>query len=518
MRMFDPRRSWAVLIGTSSYREDPELADLPAVRRNLEELLVTLTDPVHCGFPRDQVRVIDDPSDAALIGRALHEAGERATDLLLIYYAGHGLIDRAGGLHLGLTGTASQHSLLPYSAVPYGVVRETVRASSAACRIVVLDCCFSGRAIEVATGPAAVVAGQLEIQGACTLASSSRTSTSIARSGARHTAFTGELLSVLRTGIPDGAEFLDLDTVYGEVRRRLRVKGLPEPQIASVQNAARLGLVRNRAVLGDPAPPEAEPPRRVRTVPRWSVPATVPRWSVPAMIGAIALVTAVVLALVLAGGDGKPPQEQLAKGSSAPVRSAAPTLTDGGTLTASESNGPSPGTGPRTATGSGPIRSGSPSDNPQSALPARTCAVPSALVGRPITEVRATLDAQRLKHDETSVDSAESDAVVNRVLPLEGQSMSCTGTVRLFVTHRYVIMDDLIGYSDTKFADWVTAHKYTDADWKELPSGCGPRLTCKTIVEQHPAPCTRFYPSDQAKTISVRFGQEPETPHVPQVC
>ena len=27
MRMFDPRRSWAVLIGTSSYREDPELAD-----------------------------------------------------------------------------------------------------------------------------------------------------------------------------------------------------------------------------------------------------------------------------------------------------------------------------------------------------------------------------------------------------------------------------------------------------------------------------------------------------------
>jgi len=44
VRLPDPERSYAVLIGTASYRS-PELTDLPAVTNNLDELAEVLTDP-----------------------------------------------------------------------------------------------------------------------------------------------------------------------------------------------------------------------------------------------------------------------------------------------------------------------------------------------------------------------------------------------------------------------------------------------------------------------------------------
>ena len=48
MRLPDPQRSYAVLIGTSTYRS-AELADLPAVRNNVEGLAEVLTDPTTGG-------------------------------------------------------------------------------------------------------------------------------------------------------------------------------------------------------------------------------------------------------------------------------------------------------------------------------------------------------------------------------------------------------------------------------------------------------------------------------------
>jgi TCP-1/cpn60 chaperonin family protein/caspase domain-containing protein len=257
MRLFDPERSRVVLIGTSRYDSDPELHALPAVRGNLTALESVLTDPARCGLPPEHVEVVTDPANAAAVGAVLGDAAEAAEDLLLIYYAGHGLIDSQGSLYLGLTTTRSGVQLR-FSALPYEWIRGALHESGASTRVVVLDCCFSGRAINAQAGPEAVIGGQVEIEDAYTLTSTSRNRTALAPEGARFTAFTGELLDLLRNGVPDGPEIITLDLLYFELRRALMRKGMPRPEAGRINNAHQLGISRNVAARR-PALPGAAP-------------------------------------------------------------------------------------------------------------------------------------------------------------------------------------------------------------------------------------------------------------------
>ncbi|MBD0695070.1 hypothetical protein [Streptomyces sp. CBMA123] len=92
-------------------------------------------------------RVIDASADMATLGPQLTEVISRASDVLLAYYTSHGLLDDRGRLYLGLTRAVP--SLLHYTALPMNVMREEMENSPAAIRILILDCCFPGRAIEV---------------------------------------------------------------------------------------------------------------------------------------------------------------------------------------------------------------------------------------------------------------------------------------------------------------------------------------------------------------------------------
>ncbi|MGW7595693.1 caspase, EACC1-associated type, partial [Streptomyces rubiginosohelvolus] len=91
------------------------------------------------------------------------------------------------------------------------------------------------------------------------LASVPDTSFALAPPGETHTAFTGELLRLLREGVPGGPELLDLDTVYAQVYAALRAKGRPLPQKRDRNTAGGLALARNAAWappgFGPPPPP-----------------------------------------------------------------------------------------------------------------------------------------------------------------------------------------------------------------------------------------------------------------------
>ena len=90
MRLPDPQHSQVVLIGTSKY-EDKKLPDLPAVGRSINDLAAALSDPVHGVVPDDHCSMLADEGDIRRIGRQLRLAARKAEDLLLVYYAGHGL-------------------------------------------------------------------------------------------------------------------------------------------------------------------------------------------------------------------------------------------------------------------------------------------------------------------------------------------------------------------------------------------------------------------------------------------
>lgn len=260
MRMPDPLRSRAVLLGFDKFA-DPELLDLPAVKHNIDDLAKVLTIPwgtalpdKHCTRPRDEAPPAD-LADLASIGARLATAAKEAEDLLLVYYAGHGLIGPDGELYLSLPGTSSEPDLVAWTGIPFSLVRRALANARAESRVLILDCCFSGQAIGAMATTTSVVAGQLEVSGTCTLASSPANRPSTAPVGARHTAYTGELLDFLRHGTADAAEFLTLQTIHEHLARALPSKGHPRPELRNTQTVGRLALARNRAHSGisDPA-------------------------------------------------------------------------------------------------------------------------------------------------------------------------------------------------------------------------------------------------------------------------
>jgi hypothetical protein len=242
----DPHKTYAVLIGASNYHS-ADLRALPTVRNNLSGMFSVLTDPERGGLPRDHCTVIVDPGEPRVVSAALRQAGRQAEDTLLIYYAGHGLLGpRIDALFLAMTGTDQDD--LRYSALDIDAVREAFLDSSAVNRVLILDCCFSGRAIEQIMGDVEdLLTDKIRINGACVVASAPANWPALAPRDARYTAFTGALLDLLHDGIVNGPEILSVRLVYQRLSQILIARGLPEPQFSATNTVEQLGLVRNGA-------------------------------------------------------------------------------------------------------------------------------------------------------------------------------------------------------------------------------------------------------------------------------
>lgn len=246
MELADPRASRAVLVGGARYEWLPEV---PAITRNLAGLAGALQDPDLWGLASEHCTVLADPDDAREVSRHLRRAADEAAaeGMLVVYYAGHGLVDPIdGSLVLGLRGT---DPAVPYEAgLPFEHIRRAVAGSRARRRLVILDCCYAGRAsghLAADDSGSRAVADQAGTDDTCLLVSAPRNRTAQAPPGEPYTAFTGELLRVLRGGLPDRSAVLDVRTVWREVTHRLRERGFELPELRSAGD--ELALVRNAA-------------------------------------------------------------------------------------------------------------------------------------------------------------------------------------------------------------------------------------------------------------------------------
>src|ERR1043165_3137741 len=93
----DPAGARVVLIGASKY---DTMDDLPAVENNLAGLGDLLPAPDIWGLPPQHCTVVLNPSFAVEAMEALHTAAAEATSALVVYFAGHGLLDVKGDLYL----------------------------------------------------------------------------------------------------------------------------------------------------------------------------------------------------------------------------------------------------------------------------------------------------------------------------------------------------------------------------------------------------------------------------------
>jgi hypothetical protein len=245
--------SRAVLLGVSRY---DTLAQLPAVQNNLPALAAAIMDQNCWNLAPEHCLVVPEPSSATQVLNAVEAAVQGAQDTLLVYFAGHGLVDPSGKLYLGLPSARSGRI---DTGVPYDWLRETILAGSSQRQVVVLDCCFSGRALGVMsdTSSAAVV-DEAQIDGSYLLAAAAEDETALAPPGETYTAFTAELLATLQLGIPGGNRWLDLESVYEYLRVTLRSKGRPIPQRRNRNTVGHLLLGANPAYEPAAAEPAIE--------------------------------------------------------------------------------------------------------------------------------------------------------------------------------------------------------------------------------------------------------------------
>jgi len=255
-----PAQSTAILIGTASY-DSPEIPDIRSITGNLSDLRAALAHDRSGGFAQGRTHVFAD-ADESLRPRVAELAAD-ARDTLLVYFGGHGWVEPDGRLYLGLRTT--EPSLRRYTSLPYDDLRAMVIDSPARRRLVVLDCCFSGRAIDM-LGDGDDAAGQLDISGTYVLTATSATRMAHAPDGMRNSAFTESLLGVLRDGIEHGGELIRVADLFPHVRSRLASKGLPEPQQRGTNTIGELALARNPRHPHPQGPPEHRTgPRRLST-------------------------------------------------------------------------------------------------------------------------------------------------------------------------------------------------------------------------------------------------------------
>jgi WD40 repeat protein len=246
----------AVLIGTGQHDAGSDLPDVPSVATTLDDLAVALQK--RCGFPADGITVVRDPATPAEIGAAVAAAAREADDVLLVHYVGHGILCADGLLHLAAASTSGDPYGVQYTGLPYRVLARQIRGSRARHRIVILDCCFSGRALDDDTGlgepDSETLADQTALTGGFVLTSTSRFVPAIAPEGARHTAFTGALLRLLDDGDRQGPAGITLRHIHHYLSAVLPGNGLPQPRCRADNATGDLVIATNPARHGDPEP------------------------------------------------------------------------------------------------------------------------------------------------------------------------------------------------------------------------------------------------------------------------
>jgi len=235
----EPSTTQAILIGTSEFEQKDKLLSLPAVENNLYELQRLLADSKVIGIPDKNITVIVNAlsADTEILPKLI-DIVPKAIDTLIIYYAGHGIIGNDQKLYLATKNTIHKmpqfSGALPFSKIP-DIVKQKARAKNI---IVILDCCFSGRAIAEFQPKA--------LKPIYILTAVSSNEVAEAPVGATYTAFTGELVLLLNKGVDNGKKLLTLEKIEEHLKKRLTGKEF-KPKSVSYEGSHKLAIAYNRA-------------------------------------------------------------------------------------------------------------------------------------------------------------------------------------------------------------------------------------------------------------------------------
>ncbi|MEV8624121.1 protein kinase [Streptomyces sp. NPDC051079] len=247
----DPSASRAVLIGTSTY---DHFENIPAVKNNLEGLHQFLTSGDGWGLPPSHCVMVPNPKTSSDIVGAVEKSANEASDTLLVYFAGHGVLDDENRFYLTLQDSVDKQ---PWTCTAYEWIGKALTRSRTRRRIAIIDSCFSGkvhkRGLMSDVSASAVVKSDVAATGTIVITSARDDRVALAPPGETYTAFTGELLTLLNEGIAGDPSYISIQRAYECVRDSLKAKGRPRPDCTGGDTAASIAIARNRSHMGSGA-------------------------------------------------------------------------------------------------------------------------------------------------------------------------------------------------------------------------------------------------------------------------
>ncbi|MFF2701413.1 peptidase C14 caspase catalytic subunit p20 [Streptomyces cyaneofuscatus] len=248
----DYSRSRAILMGTWDYTD---FGQVPAVQRSFHRMRNLLLDPVCGPWPKDSIVELANRPTLGTTQVELIDALLEATDVAFFYYVGHGIYDHRERLCLTVGDTRRDSNYTTATGLLFEAVRDAFRASRAAVKIAVLDCCYAGLATEEY---GRLSAGRLPpVSGTYLLMSSSAFETSwyeTEPAADAQTYFTRTLVDTVHTGVRGGPPGLTFDHIFGVVADQLVENGRPEPGRRIEDHAAGWVFARNNAPYAPPEP------------------------------------------------------------------------------------------------------------------------------------------------------------------------------------------------------------------------------------------------------------------------
>jgi hypothetical protein len=283
---FDEGR--ALIIGVGTYADSDWNAEI--TRGDAEDIADALRDDQVAGYPSDHVAVLSgtDATRAKMIAAFKALADASAPDeTVLVFYAGHGLLDTNGEYNLTAHDTAFDGDhVAPGTGLSESELLERLRAVRAQKLLLILNACFSGN-IGATLGPGqagqdmprgAPVSDNLSArvlgtgEGRAVLTACKATQESWYVPGAARTLFGAAVGQALRgQGRIPNAEFIGLWDFYDYVFEKTRdaaalIPGGPLQQpvmnVSQLVGAFPIAIAGERkgAGLGPPAPIAAGPP------------------------------------------------------------------------------------------------------------------------------------------------------------------------------------------------------------------------------------------------------------------
>ncbi|KPI06057.1 WD-40 repeat-containing protein [Actinobacteria bacterium OK074] len=233
-----------LLIGTGDH-PGPTLTPVPAAPRTVRALAERLVE--RCGVLPGQLRTLIDPADARTMAEHIATEVQLAETTLLIHYVGHGLVGPNDELHLAARATDRlTPGLAGHQALSLTSLCEALSVCRASSVIVILDCCFSGRAV-LDTRPAPQPPSLSLPPGHGLYLLGSAEQLALAPEDAEFTTFTGELIRLLDDGVPRGPRLLTLNDIYEHLFRTFHSRGGPLPRRQAGDRSGSLVITVNRA-------------------------------------------------------------------------------------------------------------------------------------------------------------------------------------------------------------------------------------------------------------------------------